>query len=245
MRVTARRGVTLVEVLVALVIAGIIGAAATRLLLLQSRLARRFAAVDGARQTVAATSAWLESELLEAAPRDLLAVAPDSLVYRSWRSAGLACLVTPTEVRIPGDGRALWRLPQPGRDSLAIYYQPDSAAPRSWVTLPIHAVGTGTCGASAALRIQTSVAGRVPNPPPVLVPVRIFEVMTAKLYRSLGDWWLGARSVSGGEGLQPVTGPFERDGVRFQFDPPSVIELQLTPLGAAATGQILDLRNLP
>jgi hypothetical protein len=38
-------------------------------------------------------------------------------------------------------------------------------------------------------------------------PLRIFEIMQLKLSQSQGESWLGARSVSGGEVMQPMLGP--------------------------------------
>jgi hypothetical protein len=38
-------------------------------------------------------------------------------------------------------------------------------------------------------------------------PLRIYEIMELRLYRSDGESWLGARSVSSGENIQPMLGP--------------------------------------
>ena len=38
-----------------------------------------------------------------------------------------------------------------------------------------------------------------------------------KLYQSTGQWWLGLRSVSTGEAIQPLAGPLTEDGLRFEF----------------------------
>jgi hypothetical protein len=38
-------------------------------------------------------------------------------------------------------------------------------------------------------------------------PVRLFEVMELRYYRAEGKSWLGMRSVSRGEVIQPVVGP--------------------------------------
>jgi hypothetical protein len=49
-------------------------------------------------------------------------------------------------------------------------------------------------------------------------PVRIYEVMELKLYRSEGKSWLGARSVSAGEAIQPVVGPLaDENGFRLEY----------------------------
>ena len=42
--------------------------------------------------------------------------------------------------------------------------------------------------------------------------------MELKLYPDEGNWWLGARSVSGGEDdLQPVLGPLTADGFLLEY----------------------------
>jgi hypothetical protein len=41
--------------------------------------------------------------------------------------------------------------------------------------------------------------------------------MQAKLYRSQGAWWLGARSESAGEVIQPVAGPLAPAGLRLVY----------------------------
>jgi hypothetical protein len=48
-------------------------------------------------------------------------------------------------------------------------------------------------------------------------PVRIAEVMELRLYESEGQSWLGARSVSSGEAIQPLVGPLT-DGSGFRLD---------------------------
>jgi hypothetical protein len=47
--------------------------------------------------------------------------------------------------------------------------------------------------------------------------VRIYEVIELRLYRSEGKSWLGARSVSAGEAIQPVLGPLT-DGTGFRLE---------------------------
>jgi hypothetical protein len=41
--------------------------------------------------------------------------------------------------------------------------------------------------------------------------------MQIKLYQSQGNYWLGARSVSAGEVIQPVLGPLDNNGLSFAF----------------------------
>jgi hypothetical protein len=49
-------------------------------------------------------------------------------------------------------------------------------------------------------------------------PVRIAEVMELRLYESEGRSWLGARSVSTGEAIQPLVGPLTTgNGFRLEY----------------------------
>jgi hypothetical protein len=42
--------------------------------------------------------------------------------------------------------------------------------------------------------------------------------MELKAYQSDGQWWLGARSVSSAEAIQPMAGPLdEADGFRLEY----------------------------
>jgi len=52
---------------------------------------------------------------------------------------------------------------------------------------------------------------------PVGTPIHTYEVMELKLHVADGKSWLGARSISAGEAIQPVLGPLV-DGNGFQLE---------------------------
>jgi hypothetical protein len=80
--------------------------------------------------------------------------------------------------------------------------------------------------------------------------------MQLRLYLSLGQWWLGARSESAGEGVQPLAGPLEERGLELRYldqrggevsEPGLVGRLQLmvAPAGHRDSARLLMLpRNL-
>ncbi len=262
MSLMLRRGVTLVELLIGLVLVGLLGAALTRLLLGQRRAATALVEVDNARRTIDQSASWIESELAEAGKGDgnpdLLSLASDSLTYRGWRLNGVACLVTSSEIRVERALQSSWRMLQAGRDSLMVYLTSDSFVPAGrWVTAPIFALSQSDCAGIPALRVKTQLDSSELSGISPLAPVRAFEVMQMRFYQSSGDWWLGARSVSGGEGIQPVAGPFSGSAARLAFfdssgvatmQPGGVerLRLALTPKGYLDSASILLApRNLP
>jgi hypothetical protein len=261
MSLTTRRGLTLVDLLVALVLFGLLGTAVTRALIGQRRATGILLERDQAYGTLDQASAWLAAELAEVGradgATDLLRLGVDSMSYRAFRSAGLACLVATDQVRIRRDQQSLWRTPQPGRDSLLLFLSADSAPGHgTWAALAISSVSGSSCAGQPALRLGTDIdASRLTGLPP-LVPVRTFEIMQLRLYRSQGEWWLGARSESAGEAIQPVTGPLSPQGLRLTYrdamgrevaEPALVrqLELRLSPARPGDSARVkLQPRNL-
>jgi len=220
MRLTDRRGLSLAELLAGLVLVGMLGTILARATLGTSRVFRAHQERATVETAFDLGADYLATELAAVGPGDLLRAAPDSLSYRAVRLVGVACLVSATEVRILDQRRSAARSPQAGRDSILVYLGVDSITEQDgWAGLPIYAVGRTTCGSQPALRLSTNIdsgtlaAARRTE----LVPVRTFEVMQARFYQSLGSTWLGARSVSAGEAVQPLAGPFDRSGTGFEL----------------------------
>jgi hypothetical protein len=212
-----RRGFSLPDLLIGLVLLGAVATLAVRSALVAGRVLRGAqgrAALESAFGTVAN---YLADDWRDLGRGDLLQAGDDSVRYRGFRSAGLACRVTATDVLVRSDGFSRTRAPEPGRDSLLVLVPGDSGA--VWLAGPITAVTLGQCAGVSALGLRTALdANRLPSGGiSSLTPVRTFEVMQARFYRSLGAWWLGVRSASTGEVIQPLAGPFEpvRSGFRF------------------------------
>ena len=215
-----RRGQTLAELMVALVLTGLVGTALIRCLLIIRRAAD--AQVESAGMETALRSAALlgGAELRELggdslAP-DILQFAAESLTYRATRGSGVACRITPTAVVLDGTLQAGYRQPQAGRDSLQLFVEGDPLSRRddAWLRLPILSVATDSCRGGPALALGTVVDSALVASDAIdsLAPVRLYEIMQLKLYTSAGVRWLGARSVSAGESIQPLLGPLASAG---------------------------------
>lgn len=218
--IPGQRGHTLAELMIALVLAGLVGATLVRGLLGIRRAAD--AQVESAGMETALRSAALlsGSELRELggdslAP-DILAFAPESLTYRATRGSGIACHVSPAAVVLDATLLSGARQPQPGRDSLQLFVEGDPLrrSDDQWLRLPLLSVAADSCPGKVGLALGTVLdtsliaSGAIDS----LAPVRIFEIMQLRLYASGGANWLGARSVSAGETIQPVLGPLAAGG---------------------------------
>ncbi len=225
MSLTRRGGFTLVEMLSALLLCGLVGLALVRSTLAVQRIAHASEESTALQAAFDGGLGFLAQELAEVgrgnAGVDLLRVTPDSVSYRGVRGTGIACRIDAAGVTIPLSRLRSTRMPQPGRDSLLVFVGVDSLLRRSdgWLALPLLGVVGATCGGGPALRLVTVVdtSTTPPGALPPLLPVRLFETMQARFYPSLGAWWLGARSESAGETIQPLAGPFVGGGVGFSF----------------------------
>ncbi|HZB27419.1 MAG TPA: hypothetical protein VE282_02570, partial [Gemmatimonadales bacterium] len=83
----------------------------------------------------------------------------------------------------------------------------------------ITAVGAGSCpgGGGPAIELTITPAAAVEGVP-AGTPVRIHEMVELRLYVSEGRSWLGMRSVSSNENIQPLSGPVRQgDGLQLEY----------------------------
>jgi type II secretory pathway pseudopilin PulG len=228
------RGFTLVELMLSIGMTSIVGAAVYQLLVTTERLSR-FQAEQVARQaSLRAGSLVVTNELRELAPEDLLGLDAHSLTYRAMRGMGFLCQVgTPTQLRIARSEFSGFRDPQSGRDSLYLFLEgaAETVLDDAWLPLPIIQVSDATCpgagNAGLVLTVPSRAALAWADPG---TPIRVFEVMELRLYRSEGSSWLGTRSVTAGEAIQPMVGPLT-DGDGFRLD---YLDGENRPVGNAA-----------
>lgn len=220
MPLSRQDGATLAELMIALVLLGLVGVLLTRQALGAERVAREEESRVRLQVALDGGLAFLAAELTDAGPGDLAAVAAESLRYRATRGHGLSCQLAAGEVRVLVATLSGARSPQPGRDSLLLPLRADDplAGDTGWIALPLLGVHSTTCAGSPALALGTSIdtAAHPLAGLPGSLPVRIFEVMQTRLYASSGSIWLGARSVSAGEVIQPIAGPFDLPASRFE-----------------------------
>jgi len=225
------RGFTLVEIMIAMGLTLLVTSALYRTLISIQRLSRGQTERVSLQSNVRAGVLALASELRDmgtvtggtSSRNDLITMAPDAVTYRAMRGVGFTCQVpTPTQITIARGSFSGYRDPQPGRDSAFLFVEGsvETGQEATWLPFAITVVSTATAcpgGRGPGMTLTTGVSGALP-PVEVGTPVRIYEVMELRLYRSDGEFWLGARSVSSGENIQPMAGPLtQANGLLLEY----------------------------
>jgi prepilin-type N-terminal cleavage/methylation domain-containing protein len=215
-----RKGYTLIELMVALVVLLLVTGSIYKLLVSSQRLSRAQAERVDLQSNVRTASIVIPSELRElnavvsgtAVQNDIISGTATTIRYRAMRGIGYICQAPTTgEIRILASTWSGLRNPVAVRDAGYVFYDNNSdlSTDDTWLPITITAVDpTSNCGGVAAysLTISPTVA-ELPSIP-VLTPVRLYEVMELSLYASAGQSWLGAQSISGLElAPQPLLGP--------------------------------------
>jgi prepilin-type N-terminal cleavage/methylation domain-containing protein len=223
-----RRGMTLVELMVAMVAAGLVMVAVYQVLLTNQRVYTVQREQILGHQTVRAGADVLFGELREISARegDLLNMTERQVEFRAMRSFGFVCGVNPSQSRIAVAVR--------GRSFAAdqtvfvfVDNDPDSMADDEWVTSPVNSVtdDQGAC-ASQADTIATRLPVQVLNVPGLAsddfaglrlgAPVRSSETFTYGVFQVGGDWYLARRS--GTATAVPLVGPLAgEEGLSLQY----------------------------
>lgn len=263
-----RRGASLVELLAALVLFGIVGTATLRSLDRQARFHSGILAILESRSQHAAAHEAVAVELRGAstAAGDIGRLSDSSIVFRLPVGTGVACAITGGAIDLAPDSVAGGQLyarfrtaPQAG-DTAWLFDEgvTDTASDDAWVGMPLTAVArsSGRCPGSplvdsildaAAVSWRLSFAG--PAPPATVVPgapVRLTRIARFALYRGgTGEHWLGFTEWSPTTGawnvIQPVSGPY----LPFSSAAPSSSGLALSGLDSSGAPAMLPGAAVP
>lgn len=231
MRTRTRRGFTLVELLIAIVIFGIVSTAIYGLLVRTQRLSRTQAERSIMQANVRTGLALITSELRELNATASLAdiaspLSATGITYRGMRGLGFVCDKAAGYITVSNATLAGYRPPIATRDSLVIFVDNDVslASDDGWTRRNITAVAAENC-ADGTAGTRLSFATNLPTSPDTLgmitlgSPVRTFEYMQIASMAVGSETWLGAASLSASETLQPILGPLAAGGVNFTYWP--------------------------
>jgi len=225
-----KRGLSLVELIIALLLLGVVATGTVRIMTGSMRSFRRQAARSQIQASLRTAVAIVVSELRElGSGGDLIEIDPESITYRAMRKTAFLCRTPdPRQSEI-----TLWRTPayglrqlEAGRDSILIFAENDPriAGDNTWLSAAVVAVvGGDFCpGRLAGFRVrlsgisQESLAGVDSG-----APIRGFQVTQLLLYHdSRRVYWLGWKEWRLGSGwsiTQPVLGPLAPAGLRFDY----------------------------
>lgn len=220
MNAHGRRGFTLVELLVVVILGSLVLMASYQVLQTNTRIY----AINGARvqgqQTLRAALEVLSGELREVSTRggDLVEMGRDFLTIRAQRSFGLVCAInysaSPVRITAMKIGPAF----RPG-DSIFVLHDnnPDLASDDEWFGGTVSSVdSTATCGGIPAQTLTVPFVGATaaavpPDSVRTGAPVRGFELFRYGLYDLEDEAYLGRRA-SGASEADLLAGPLPSSG---------------------------------
>jgi len=233
-----RRGFTLVEVLIALVVLGFVSAALYRVLVHNQRIYQAQTQHIDLQQNIRAAVTILPADLreIDATDGDIYAMSATSISIRAMRYLGILCSPPALGGGVTGLLMTIRQSPFWGvrninttTDSLFIYYEGDKATRRDddWARArPLAAAAGVNCpDGKPGITVTADFAnlggglGQLPNVTGAIVngaPVRGFETVTYQLYNpSDTTWYIGMQL--GTQALQPVIGPVLSNGLTFAY----------------------------
>jgi prepilin-type N-terminal cleavage/methylation domain-containing protein len=232
MNTTTRRGFTLVELMVALVLMTMVGGVTYQLLLNTQRVSRAQSLHADLQDNVRLGALVVANELREvgydnisaailaaecagapASNPDLMLAEPGRVQYKAMRGIGFVCSIGANQIVVKAASYQGIRGPTT-TDSVAVYVEDKSNtnADDVWIHGKITAVANQNCpdgkaGTKLTVTYPAWEAGKVAGRVVLGGPVRVFEPMEIRYYAAGGKSWLGMRSLSTGEEIQPILGP--------------------------------------
>lgn len=236
-------GTTVVELVVALVVLAVLGAAVGGLVVHQARFYARVVARGQGALTMRHALTIVAGELRSVAPADgdLHALTARTVDFRALEGEGIVCTIDGARSAIttpPASGRsfalAAWATAPVSGDTLLVYDAggDPGAGDGAWRVhvLTASAVPGAPCPSSSGFTssgAESATGWRLHFAPPLSptigtgAPLRIVRRRRYVVYRaSDGRWYLGGSDCRSGRAIvcstvQPVAGPFAPDGFEF------------------------------
>lgn len=209
------RGFSLIEVLVAMTLTGIVVAGTLKALTAQKTFYARQARILDARHAMRASTTILASELreLSATGQDIYGMGSDSIAIRSTVGFGVVCDVNGTSGQL-AINLVSGHFRMEAADSVLVFVENTSIdADDVWRALQVGGISTGGpgCATGVPSELVINVSGVLSGIWPG-APLRLFRPYVYGLFQLDGIWFLGRRNRGGGAGYVPVAGPMAPPG---------------------------------
>lgn len=217
-------GFTLVELIIALVMAGIVMGAVYQLLAKNQRFYRAQSQITQVQQSVRTVAQLLPGDLreLSASEGDITEMGDSAIVIRAMRGFAIICAEpdVATGLIIVRNSQAFgYRAADPTRDSMLVFWEGDStrASDDRWLLGGLRQVISNTNCADGTAGTTLQFQGpEVANLDTVRVghPLRVFETVKYEYYKDSDGWYLGIQSMVNGAwtDISPVAGPLMDGG---------------------------------
>jgi len=225
-----QRGFTLVEILIALVLMGIVSTALYQLLVANQRLYRAQVESVAINESARAAVSIMPSEMreLSAAEGDVTAMTATSITYKSMQALYVQCAAPDVgALELILDRSIYFGLRAiSAADSILIFAEGDitTRSDDGWLSASVTSVTTGTACPGTQPSITVGLAGATGGQLADVqggAPVRTFRVSQVWVYTdAAGDWWMGGRlfDKAGGWGAtQPIVGPLSAAGLTMTY----------------------------
>jgi prepilin-type N-terminal cleavage/methylation domain-containing protein len=213
-----RSGFTLIELMIAIVLTGIVLGAMYRVLNGNQRFYRAQGEITELQQNLRAVGLILPAEFRElaASEGDIISMSATEIAIRAMRSFTALCAAPVASTVIVRNSLTFgYRAIDNSRDSLIIYADgdPDITSDDRWYIYYPQTSTAATCtGGSAGTQYTlTGGAAAIAGLASVLTgaPVRSFERVRYRVYLDGGQYWLGVETLVNGSysAISPVAGP--------------------------------------
>lgn len=226
------RGFTLVEILIALVLMGIVSTALYQLLVANQRLYRAQVQNVEINESARAAVSILPGEIreLSAGGGDVMAMNGTSLTYKSMQALYIQCTAPNAgslEIVLDRNTYFGLRAINATDDSILIFAEGDEStrSDDGWLSASVTSTTVGTSCPGSQPSITVGLSG-LSSAQLLTVqsgaPVRTFRPVQILLYQdAAGDWWLGGRLYEKSSGswgtTQPYLGPLSGTGLALTY----------------------------
>ena len=210
MRPLTRRGFTLAELLVGLMLLALCAGVVVAVVRGAGRVASRSLAALTAGRTLLSLQTFLHEELRDGVSSDVTPLGAAQLAMSRSIGDAMPCADSTGALLIADSAWRGTRLPQGGRDDVLLLTDPVA---ETWLRLAVDSVSSAQCPADLSPAIRLNVAVHSGT----AAIARVVEPVELSAYRSGTMDWFGLTPASHASAVQPFAGPLLTGATRFNW----------------------------